>query len=120
MTDMRLCDIAARKKAAEILFEVIDELQPVFDLPRMRFFHITFVDDLGITSDRVPVLKVHALKRKVDKAIRALGLSAITHVEKQPLLNYPAGGEGRTLMLHAHALGWGVVSRRRLDLQRKR
>lgn len=112
MTHMRLCDVSARKKAAEILFEVIAELQPVFQSPGMRFFHITFVDDLGITSDRVPILKVSALKRKVDKAIRSLGLSAITHIEKQPLLNYPAGGEGRTLMLHAHALGWGVVSRR--------
>lgn len=112
MTHMRLCDVTARKKAAEILFEVIGDLQPVFDRPGTRFFHVTFVDDLGITSDRTPVLKVQALKRKVDKAIRLLGLSAITHIEKQPLLNYPAGGEGRTLMLHAHALGWGVVSRR--------
>jgi hypothetical protein len=112
MHDMRLCDVTARKKAAELLFEGIDDLQPAFDMPGVVFWHITFVDDIGITLDRAPVLRVDALKRKVDKAIRALGLSAITHIETQPLLNYPAGGEGRTLMLHAHALCWGAVSRR--------
>ncbi|WP_421852642.1 hypothetical protein [Novosphingobium sp.] len=119
MGDMRLCDVVARQKAAEILFEVIDDLEPVFDEPSMRFFHITFADDLGLTSDRTPILRVGALKRKVYKAIRALGLSAIVEVENQPLLNYPAGGEGRTLMLHAHAIAWGKVSRRKFQDAKK-
>ena len=125
MQDMRLCDVIARKKAAEILFEVIDDLEPIFGEPRMRFFHITFADDIGLTSDRTPTLRVGALKRKVYKAIRSLGLSAIVQVENQPLLNYPAGGDGRTLMLNAHAIAWGKVSRRgfkdaRLNLNQSR
>ena len=112
MQDMRLCDVAARKKGAEILFDVVEDLRPTFDCPGVRFHHVTFVDDIGLTSDRNPILRVQALKRKVDKAIRALGLSGLIFVEIQPLLNYPAGGQGRTLMLHAHAMCWGSVSRR--------
>ncbi|WP_125954704.1 MULTISPECIES: hypothetical protein [unclassified Novosphingobium] len=110
--DLRLCDVSARKKSAEILFDVVGGLRARFDSSGVQFRHITFIDDIGITSDRYPLLRFCALKRKVDKAIRTLGLSALVFIEIQPLLNYPALGEGRTLMLHAHALCWGSTSRR--------
>lgn len=112
LDDLRLCDVEARKKSAEILVDVVGDLRSTFHAPSVTFRHITFVDDIGMTSDRCPILRVYALKRKVDKAIRRLGLSALVFIEIQPLLNYPGGGQGRTLMLHAHALCWGTMSRR--------
>lgn len=112
LSDLRLCDVQARKASAEILVDVVGGLKSTFNAPKTKFRHITFIDQVGITSDRCPILRVYALKRKVDKAIRRLGLSALVFIEAQPLLNYPAGGMGRTLMLHAHALCWGTTSRR--------
>ena len=112
LADLRLCDVEARKTSAEILVDVIRDLEPNFKTPGATFRHITFIDDIGMTSDRYPILRLHALRRKVDKAIRRLGLSALVFIEVQPLLNYPGGGTGRTLMLHAHALCWGETPRR--------
>lgn len=112
LQEPRLCDVAARKASLSILFEVLKESRTTFELPESKTFHITFVDDIGLMSDRQPHMRLNALKRKVDKAIRALKLSAIVFVEIQPLLNFPAEGKGRTLMLHAHAICWGKVSRR--------
>ncbi|RYG57803.1 MAG: hypothetical protein EON56_01585 [Alphaproteobacteria bacterium] len=112
MSDLRLSDVAARKEAAVILFDVVKAHYGEIECPELRMYHLTFVDDIGVASDRTPHLKIDALKRKVDKAIRAMGLSGLVFIEVQPLLNYPARGQGRTLLLHAHALCWGVVSTR--------
>lgn len=117
---IQLSDIAARVEAAKILFQVTGQYLPVLVPTGTPMFHITFVDDIGLTSDRTPVLKLAALKRKVDKAMRSMGLSGIVMVEVQALLNYPAQGHGRTLMLHAHALCWGAVSRRRFRAARRK
>lgn len=112
LADLRLCDVAARKAGAGIFVEVVGGLEATFQMPNVTFRHITLIDRLGATSDRNPIMRVRALRRKVDKAIRRLGLSGLVFIEVQPLLNYPAGGHGRTLLLHAHALCWGVTSRR--------
>lgn len=108
----RLCDVEARKASLSILSKVLKDYRAEFEESGVTTFHLTFVDDVGLMSDRQPHMRLNALKRKVDKAIRTLGLSAIVFMEIQPLLNWPAGGEGRTLMLHAHAICWGKVSRR--------
>lgn len=110
---IRLSDVYARIEATRILFETIELHLPCLVPLGTPMFHITFVDDIGLTSDRAPNLKLAALKRKVDKAMRAMGISGLVMVEIQPLLNYPAKGRGRTLMLHAHALCWGNVTRRK-------
>ena len=115
-----LSDVAARIRATEILFEVTRDQLLSLAPPGTPMFHITFVDDIGLTSDRSPSLKLAALKRKVYKAMRSMGLSGIVMVEVQALTNYPAGGCGRTLMLHAHALCWGNVSRRKFRAARKK
>lgn len=107
-----LSDVRARKKAAKLLFRTTKRLFRALVPEDMPMYHITLVDDVGLTSDRKPSLKLSAMKRKVDKAIRALGLSGIVMIEVQALTNFPAMGDGRTLMLHAHALCWGAVSRR--------
>lgn len=74
--------------------------------PKRRYFFLTFIDDMGNTSDRDPEVNVGALKRKVDKATRDMDLDAVGAIEVQAILNYPQKGHGRTLMFHAHAIGW--------------
>lgn len=108
-----LSDVSARCAASKILYAVTKEFLPSLAPEGTRMFHITFADDIGLTSDRLPVLKLAALKRKVDKAIRTLGLSGTVMMEVQPLTNYSVEGRGRTLMVNAHALCWGSVSRRK-------
>jgi hypothetical protein len=112
MADLRLSDVTARKAGAEILFKVVEDLYDGIASPNARLYHLTLFDDLGVTSDRKPHLKIKAIKRKVDKGLRAMGLSALVFIEIQPLLNYPAQGKGRTLLVHAHALCWGIGSKR--------
>lgn len=108
-----LSDVIARMEGEKILYDVVKEFLPSLAPDGTRVFHVTFADDIGLTSDRTPNLKLAALKRKVDKAMRAMGVSGIVMVEVQPLTNFPAGGQGRTLMVNAHALCWGKVSRRK-------
>ena len=117
--DMLLSDAALRIEGAQLLFDVVREQLPTLMREGTPMFHITFADDIGLMSDRTPVFKLAALRRKVDKAIRTMGLSAIVMTEVQPLMNHKTNGEGRTLMLHAHALCWGPVSRRKFRTAKK-
>jgi hypothetical protein len=113
-------DLALRKAASTILNDSLEHTYKDLIGDDVGMFHITFVDDIGLTTDREPELRVHALRRKIDKAIREMGLSAFVVIEIQPLVNYPAGGKGRTLMLHGQALCWGKVSRRKFQRAKKR
>ncbi len=113
VAQLTLADVEARKASTRILFTVIEEQIDELIPTGASMFHITFVDDVGLTTDRKPVIRRTAFRRKVDKAVRALGLSGVAIVEVQTLTNYPAKGKGRTLMLNAHVLAWGKVSRRK-------
>ena len=115
-----LSDIQARHEAAKLLFQMTRKHLPALAPEGTPMFHITFADDIGLASDLEPTLKFEALKRKVDKAIRAMGLSAVVMVEVQALTNFAVKDKGRTLMLHAHALCWGPVSRRRFRGAKKK
>lgn len=110
-----LSDVTARIEGAKQLFASTDAYFEQHVAPETPLFHFTFADDVGLTSEREPVLRLHKLRRKVDKAIRYMGLSAIVMIEVQPLTNYPQGGKGGTLMLNAHALCWGLVSKKQIS-----
>ena len=107
-----LSDVTARIEASKILCQCAVDYVDGHVPEGTRMFHLTFADDIGLTSDRTPVLRMHAMQRKVDKAIRFLGLNGLAMSEVQPLANYPQKGLGCTLMLNSHALCWGDVSRR--------
>jgi hypothetical protein len=74
--------------------------------PERVYYFVTFIDDMGNTSDRNPEVNLEALRRKVDKAMRKMGLHGVVWIEVQALMNYPGRGHGRTLMFHAHAIAW--------------
>ncbi|MDR6708849.1 hypothetical protein J2X73_003236 [Novosphingobium sp. 1748] len=114
MNHLTLADVQARKVALQTLFAVVEEHVAALVPDGANVYHVTLVDDIGLTTDRKPIIRWTAFRRKVDKAIRALGLSGIAFLEIQPLTNYPAGGKGRTLMLNAHVLAWGGFTRRKL------
>ena len=107
-----LSDAAARIEASNLLCQCTAEFVEANVSDGRRMFHLTFADDIGLTSDRTPTLRFAAMNRKVDNAIRFMGLSGLAMSEVQPLVNYPRHGRGRTLMLNSHALCWGDVSRR--------
>lgn len=102
-----LSDLSARRRASYILIRLMAEhrrSRPT--VPPRRYFFLTFIDDIGNTSDRVPEVNLGAIQRKVDKAIRAMRLHAVGVTEVQALMNYPGKGRGRTLMYHTHLTGW--------------
>lgn len=70
------------------------------------YYMLSFADDCGTTSDRVPHLAIKQLTEKVRRAITALELHAFVMLEVHPLTNYPGGGDGRFLLLGAHAIAW--------------
>ena len=112
LSSLTLADVQLRKASLQILFDVIEDLGHDLIPDQVPMFHLTLVDDIGLTTDRHPSIPLARFRRKVDKAVRKLGLSGIAMLEIQGLTNYPAEGKGRTLMLNAHVLGWGRVSRR--------
>jgi len=70
------------------------------------YYFATFFDDVGVTSDRLPVVNLKALHNKVYRALKALEVHAVAVIEDHPLINYPGGGKGRSLLWHAHAILW--------------
>lgn len=100
-------DGQARWKASSLLSQAMldHREQQAPDSVRTYIFG-TFVDDIGITSDRSPIVQLKAIKDKVYRALKSLDLSAVAVVEVHPLMNYPGGGEGRSLLFHAHVIAW--------------
>lgn len=66
----------------------------------------TLADDTGNTSDRCPVVALKQIRDKAYRAIKSVGLHAVVVIEVHPLMNHPGQGMGRTLMYHAHFIGW--------------
>lgn len=92
------------KRAALILARNMRKEFP--ENPARRFFHVTLIDDVGTTSDREPVAYLDFLEDKTRRALVSVGLDAVVVLEMHPLMNYPAGGQGRSLLYHAHAIAW--------------
>lgn len=102
-----LSDLEARQRASYILIRLMAKhWQKRLKAPARRYYFLTFIDDLGNTSDRTPQVNLPAIQSKVDKAMRALGLDGVGLIEVQALMNYPGRGRGRTLLFHAHAIAW--------------
>lgn len=77
---------------------------------RRQYYFGTFIDDCGNTSDRSPLVRLREIKDKAYRALKALGLHAVAVIEVHPLMNYPAGGEGRMLLFHVHFIAWSDES----------
>lgn len=71
-----------------------------------KWLFFTFVGDCGMALEREPEFYVSAFKRKVGKLLGKASVQAIAVLEIQALTDFPAGGKGGSLMLHAHAIGW--------------
>lgn len=98
-------DMPARFMTSKLFAALMVRHQAVAPVNRTYYF-ITLIDDCGTTSDRLPNLAIDPLTQKVRRAIASLHLNAVVMLEIDPLINYPGGGGGRSLLLHAHALAW--------------
>lgn len=102
-----LSDLRARREASYLLIELLSCHWSLNRFqPGQTYLFLTFIDDMGNTSDRRPEVNLGALKGKIDKATRRMGLNGIAMIENQAITNYPRKGGGRTLMFHAHAVAW--------------
>lgn len=98
-------DIPARYKASRALASHMAQHQATSPATRTYYF-MTFIDDIGMTSDRVPNLAIEPIIQKVRRAVSSLKVHSIVMLEVHPLMNYPGGQAGRSLLLHAHAIAW--------------
>lgn len=98
-------DIPARYKASRALASHMARHQATSPATR-TYYLMTFIDDCGTTSDRAPNLAIEPVTQKVRRAVSSLGVDAIVMLEVHPLMNYPGGKNGRSLLLHAHAIAW--------------
>ncbi|MBQ1498843.1 MAG: hypothetical protein IIZ38_11065 [Sphingomonas sp.] len=73
---------------------------------RRRWFFITLITDIGNALEYAPVIEIKRLKTAFGKILRASGLHSFAVLEFQGGTNFPQGGEGRTIMAHAHAIGF--------------
>ncbi len=98
-------DMPARDKVSRTLASLMVRHQA--DSPATRtYYFITFIDDCGTTSDRTPNLAVEPIIQKARRTVSSLNLHAVVMLEVHPLMNYPGGGAGRSLILHGHAIAW--------------
>lgn len=98
-------DLPARFHASKTLALMMDRHGRAVPDGR-TYYMLTFNDDCGFTSDRVPHLAIEKLTRKVRRAVAGMDLHAFVMLEVHPLMNYPGGGAGRSLLLGAHAIAW--------------
>lgn len=98
-------DLRARYHASKGLASIMTSHQT--NAPTGRtYYMLSFCDDSGYTSDRVPYLSIQQTIEKVRRAIASLDLHAFVMLEVHPVINYPRGGAGRSLLLGAHAIAW--------------
>lgn len=106
----RLCnsmlasDLRLRRKSGEFLGRALERLRS--ENPDLEFQFWTFTHDRGNTSDREPTIDLKFLRSLTDRTLRGLQLSGIYVIEVQGLGNYPRKGDGRTIMVHVHAITW--------------
>lgn len=74
--------------------------------PRRRFFRLTAITDAGNALEYTPVLNRALVKQKLRRLIGSTELQSLSIMELQAVTNFPQGGHGGTLMLHANALAW--------------
>jgi hypothetical protein len=98
-------DAVACRKAATVFADAM--LRHRSANPNEVYYFATFIDDVGSTSDRTPILRVKLLQAKARRAIAEAGLSGVLIGEMCAVMNYPGGGNGRTLCWHYHAILWG-------------
>ncbi len=97
-------DLRLRLKSMDFLGTALESLRR--ENPDLEFHFWTLTHERGHTSDREPVIDLKFIRSSVDKALRQYQLSGIYVVEVQGLGNHPAKGDGRTIMVHAHAITW--------------
>ena len=74
--------------------------------PDTKSYFITMVPDVGVVSDRTPTPDIDMLVRMALLALKLTKLHGVFKIEVHPLMNWPAGGEGRSLLWHIHIIGW--------------
>lgn len=97
-------DCHAVRRAAKILARLMRAERKAH--PKRTYYMATFFDDAGTTSDRTPFVKLTQLEAKIRRALMGESLNAFVMLEVHPLMNYPNGGEGRSLLFHGHAIVW--------------
>ncbi|TCP31353.1 hypothetical protein [Sphingomonas sp. BK235] len=100
-----LANLKIRKRAYEILFEAV---KPLWRPPgtRRRWFFVTLISDVGNSLEYQTVIELARCRRDYAKVLGRTGLQAVGLLELQAVSNYPGGGHGRMLELHAHAIGY--------------
>lgn len=99
-------DMELRWIGARALKDAMIAHRKLRDTDKREYYFGTLIDDSGITSDRVPLVRICELRDKVYRLLKSLGLNAICVIEVHPLMNHPGGGEGRLLLFHAHFVAW--------------
>lgn len=97
-------DTEVTKRASRILLQEIAELHK--RKPNASYYVMTFCDDVGIISNRMPMVPLATLEAKVRRQLAKLGVDAIGVIQTHPLMNYPGGGEGGNLLYHVRVLAW--------------
>lgn len=103
-------DLGLRWVGAKALKEAMLYHRDARRTDQREYFLGTLIDDCGITSDRVPTVRLDELRSKTYRTLKAANLDAICVIEVHPLMNLPGGGEGRTLLFHVHFLAWSSES----------
>ncbi|KQU46925.1 hypothetical protein ASG67_14775 [Sphingomonas sp. Leaf339] len=98
-------DISARNMASKTLAALTSCHQDAAPQDR-TYYMISFVDDCGTTSDRTPHLALDQMIKKMRRALAKMDVNAFAMLEVHPLMNFPGGGAGRSLLLGAHAIAW--------------
>lgn len=95
-----------RRKAGNLLIKLLRRhfLNELDDARRWRF--VTVISDEGNGLEYAPELSPKAFQKDVYRLLNEAGVSGIYVLEIQALNNFPHGGHGRTLSLHAHGLIW--------------
>lgn len=73
---------------------------------RRRWFFLTLFGDVGNALEYEPVVEIARFKKACCATLAKADLQTLVIMEVQAGTNFPGGGSGRTLMFHAHAIGF--------------
>ena len=108
-------DIEARRVIGEKLGQLLCDVRRKLPLTK-RLYFITLISDLGVTSDRSPVVYVKEYENKARRALTSANMNAVIILEPHSLPNQPGGGKGGSLILSAHCIAWAKDDSSRKDI----
>ncbi len=101
-----MCNSHVRLQAYRSLYDAVRPHWRASTGTKRRWFFLTFFTDCGNALEYDTVVEFARTRRNLNRMLADTGLDAVGMLEVQAGTNFPGGGNGCSVMLHGHYIGY--------------